>query len=33
LGLLFRFILPTLAITIFSISIIQKVNCNIQILI
>jgi hypothetical protein len=29
LGLLFRFILPTLAITIFSISIIKKVNCNI----
>ena len=32
LGLLFRFILPTLAIIKFSISIIQKVNCNIQIL-
>ena len=33
LGLLCRFILPTLAIIKFSISIIQKVNCNIQILI
>ena len=33
LGLLFRFILPTVAIIKFSISIMQKVNCNIQILI
>ena len=33
LGLVFRFILPTLAIIKFSISIIQKVNGNRQILI
>ena len=32
LGLLCRFILPTLAIIKFSFSIIQKVNCSIQIL-